>query len=343
MNGSAVDAAISAALCNGIANAQSTGIGGGHFMLIYLKEKRKFYAIDARESAPMSTNKWTFLNRSSLYGGLSSAIPGEVYGFWRAHQLGGRLSWETLFQPAIRMCRYGFKISQVLAFSIKRAEANIRDSQEMSDIFINPLTNQTYKQNDFIKMLKLADTLELISRTNINEFYNGNLTKVIVDEINENGGMVTVEDFNNYKALIKPPLSVNIDAEHRLYTQPPPSSGILVPFILRIMRGFNIPNVFDSKQQESLFYHRLIEAFKHAFAIRSKLGDEAYEDIDNVLKQLKDENFLNKIRSKINDNRTYSFGYYESLHSSKEDHGTTHLSVLAQNGDAVSLSSTINI
>lgn len=344
MNGSAVDAAIAAGLCNGISNAQSTGVGGGHFMLIYLRESRKFYAIDAREAAPTSSHKYTFRNQSSLYGGLATAIPGEIYGFWRAHQLGGKLAWETLFQPAIRMCRYGFKISQVLSQSIQRAEAYIRKNREMSEVFVNPLTNETYKENDFIKMPKLADTLELISKTNINEFYNGNLTQVMVDEINENGGSVTTEDFRNYKALIKPSISVNIDSDHRLFTQPPPSSGVLIPFIMRIMRGFVIPrDGFENIRQEGLFYHRLIETFKHAFAMRSLLADDAYEDISRVMDELKDENFINKIRAKINDNHTNAFEFYESPYFNKEEHGTTHLSVLGPNGDAVALSSTINI
>ena len=187
INGSAVDAVIAAGLCNGIANAQSAGIGGGHFMLIYLKEKRKMYAIDARETAPMSTSKFTFRNASSLIGGLATAIPGEIYGFWRAHQLGGRLAWSTLFQPAIQMCGNGFKVSQVLAFSMKRAENEIKNSTELADVFLNPLTNETYKENDYIRMPKLADTLEIISRTNISEFYSGSLAKTMVNEINENG------------------------------------------------------------------------------------------------------------------------------------------------------------
>lgn len=190
MNGSAVDAAIAAGLCNGIANAQSAGIGGGHFMLIYLKEKKKHYAIDARETAPINTNKWTFSrgdNKSSLFGGLATGIPGEIEGYWRAHQLAGKLDWQVLFQPAIQMCRNGFKVSLVLANSIKRSETFIRNSLEFSNIFINPLTNETYKENGFIKMIKLADTLELISKTNIVEFYNGNLTQTMVNEINENG------------------------------------------------------------------------------------------------------------------------------------------------------------
>ena len=182
-----MDAAIAAGLCNGIANAQSAGIGGGHFMLIYSKEVRKVYAIDARETAPITSHVWTFIERSSVAGGLATAIPGEIAGFWQAHQLGGKLPWSSLFQPAIQMCRNGFKVSRVLAFAIDVLESSIRNDTELTNVFINPLTNLTYKENDFIKMTKLANTLDLISRTNIEEFYNGNLSRIMVNEINENG------------------------------------------------------------------------------------------------------------------------------------------------------------
>ncbi len=87
----------------------------------------------------------------------------------------------------------------------------------------------------------------------------------------------------------------------------------------------------------------MTETFKHAFAIRSLLGDEDHEDIESVLANLNDENFVNRIRSKIFDNQTFASDYYESIYLNEEDHGTTHLSVLASNGDAVSLSSTINL
>ncbi len=145
--------------------------------------------------------------------------------------------------------------------------------------------------------------------------------------------------------MIKQPLSLNIDSEYRLYTQPPPSSGVLIPFIMRVMRGFVLPkkNVFENLKISGLFYHRLIETFKHAFAARSLLGDESYEEIDSVLKKLSDDNFINEIRAKISDNRTFSFDYYENKYLNKEDHGTAHLSVMAKNGDAVSLTQTVNL
>ena len=145
--------------------------------------------------------------------------------------------------------------------------------------------------------------------------------------------------------MIKTPISVNIDGEHRLFTQPPPSSGALIPFILRVMRGYRLPeNGFENFKEASLFYHRLLETFKHAFAARSMLGDENYEEVESVLKKLNNENFINTIRSKICDNQTFNRNYYEAMYLNEEDHGTTHLSVLdGVTGDAVALSSTINI
>ena len=107
-----------------------------------------------------------------MKGGLASGIPGEVYGYWEAYKLGGYLPWKTLFEPAINMCRDGYPISFALNKAIKGSEAFIRNDEELSNIFINNLTNQTYQLNDVIKRPKLAKTLEYISEYNIDAFYN---------------------------------------------------------------------------------------------------------------------------------------------------------------------------
>jgi gamma-glutamyltranspeptidase / glutathione hydrolase / leukotriene-C4 hydrolase len=240
LGGSAVDAAIAAALCNGLMNAHSAGIGGGHFMLIYLKEKQKAYAIDAREQAPLSAYRDMFVNNSeaSLLGGLATGIPGELAGFWEAHQLGGRLPWKKLFEPAIRMCTEGFRVSKALAAAIKSNEAHIRRNQPLSVVFIDPVTNLTKKENDTVKMPKLARTLTIVSEDNITAFYNnGLLTGLMMKEINDNGGNVTTADFANYRAHLRQPISVELNKDYRIYTLPPPSSGLLVSFIVRLMNG----------------------------------------------------------------------------------------------------------
>jgi gamma-glutamyltranspeptidase/glutathione hydrolase/leukotriene-C4 hydrolase len=140
----------------------------------------------------VNANKLMFLNRSSDNGGLSTTIPGEIFGFYEAYKIGGRLTWKSLFAPSIKMCREGFSISSILAEAIRFEEKNIRNNPELSKIFINSSTNRILKQNDIIKLTNLATTLEIISEQNISAFYNGSLTKIMVDEINENGNKKSI-------------------------------------------------------------------------------------------------------------------------------------------------------
>lgn len=231
----------------------------------------------------MSAHEYMFLDKSSLIGGSAVGIPGEIYGFWEAYKIGGRIPWKELFKPTIDMCRNGFSVSNALAAAIKSAENDIRKNLELTNIFINSSNNETFKPKDRIKMLKLADTLEIISNENVGAFYNGSLTKLMVQEINENGGNVQLEDFNNYKAIVKQPIVVDLDENFKLVTPPLPSSGILVSLILRIMKGFNVTSeTFKKKETEYIYYHRLIESFKHSFYHRSLLGDERHENMEKV-------------------------------------------------------------
>ncbi|CAF0729962.1 unnamed protein product [Brachionus calyciflorus] len=341
-NGSAVDAAIAAGLCNGIMNAQSTGIGGGHFMVIYLKDQKKSYFINSRETAPLKSDRDMFVNKSSLFGGLATGIPGEIYGFWEAHKLAGRLPWRDLFIPSIDLCRNGFKISQPLANAIKLNEENIRKDETLSEIFIDKSTNQIHKYNEIIKMEKLADTLDLLSRTDYSTFYDSEMSKLIVEEINENGGRVTLEDLKTYRAEVTEAVKVDIDEEYTLHTSGLPSSGVLASFIIRIMRGFEMEkNLLNDTQKAMVFYHRMAESFKHAFANRARLGDESDNiEIQKVFERVQDKDYIDYIRSRIDDHQTFPPEYYTNQ-TNREDHGTAHISVFAD-GDAVSLTSTLN-
>ncbi len=142
------------------------------------------------------------------------------------------------------MCKEGFMIEQSLANAIKNSEKEIRLNEELSNIFINSSNNRIYLKNDRIKMKKLANTLEIISNENMTAFYNGTLTHFLVEEINENGGNVTLDDFKSYKALLKEPIDINLDENYKLLSAPLPSSGILVALIMRIMRGYNLNNTY---------------------------------------------------------------------------------------------------
>ncbi len=133
-----------------------------------------------------------FINSSSILGGLSTGIPGEIAGLWEAYKLGGKLPWNKLFEPTVRLCREGFSVTSLLERDIDVYEDDIRGSPEFSEIFINKNTNKTLRMNDIMKMPKLARTLEIIGNTNVSEFYNGQLSKIIVQEINENGQFISL-------------------------------------------------------------------------------------------------------------------------------------------------------
>lgn len=232
----------------------------------------------------MKSDRDMFLNKSSLIGGLATAIPGEIYGFWEAHKLAGKLSWQDLFQPSINLCRNGFHIPLPLANALKKTEKHIRNDEILSEIFIDKISDKIKKLGDIVKMEKLANTLEVLSKTDFSTFYNGEMTKTIVEEINENGGQVSVQDFFNYKPVISEAIKIQIDDQYTLYTSGLPSSGVLAGFIIKIMNGYNLePNLLNNTEKAALFYHRLTESFKHAFAKRALLGDEPdNEDIQKV-------------------------------------------------------------
>lgn len=312
-------------------------------MVIYLKSKGIAYAIDARETAPLSANRNMFnSSKDSLSGGLATAIPGEISGFWMAHRLAGRLPWKKLFEPVIEMCANGFQVSNTLANAIKTNQKAIKENKGLAKIFVNPETNDTYKLNDLIRMPQLARTFKIISEQSPNSFYNGSLTKLMVKEINQNGGNVTLEDFQSYRAILKEPLLVNLNDNFQILTQPLPSSGILVSSILKIMNAFNMTNTPEFDQP--LFYHRLVETFKHAFSHRNHFGDDNFlnqTEVQRLMDNLVDDQYLEAIRAKINDTRTFNQSYY-GFSSGVNDHGTAHISVLDEDGDAVSLTSSIN-
>jgi gamma-glutamyltranspeptidase/glutathione hydrolase/leukotriene-C4 hydrolase len=150
-----------------------------------------------------------------------------------------------LFAPAIDMCFNGYYLSPILAQSITNYESYIRANPALAEVFINTQTNQTYKLGDKIKRLRLGYTLQRIAEGKADAFYRGPLTKYIVQEINENGGNVTEEDFDSYEALVTEAESVELTEDLTLLTTPVPSSGLLVSFIMRLMKVYTYTSGFN--------------------------------------------------------------------------------------------------
>lgn len=341
--GSAVDAAIATLLCEGLLLPHSMGIGGGFVATIYTRSSRKVETLIARESAPAAAHKDMFVNQTEITGATAGAVPGEILGYWEMHRRYGILPWKRLFEPSIKLAREGHVVSRYLASAIQQKLENIQADPGLSAVFLNG-KQEPYVEGDFMKRPALADTLERIAENGAKEIYDGGETgRKFVEDIRKMGGIITEQDLRDFKVRWDSDghVAANVSGSYTMYSTPMPSSGPVLAFILNLMAEMNSDN-------EQIYWQRAVEAFKHAYGQRTNLGD-LYGDPDNhvsinaTLEQMLQPEFLESIRKLIHDNSTsQDYLYYGANFTVEEDHGTAHMNVLATNGDAVSITSTIN-
>ncbi|RXN27976.1 gamma-glutamyltranspeptidase 1-like protein [Labeo rohita] len=343
-NGSAVDAAIAALLCVSLFNAQSVGIGGGGVFTIYNASTGKVETINARETAPMSASQDMFgKDPEKAKPGLFIAVPGELRGYELAHKRHGRLQWKELFEPSIKLAREGFHIGKALAKAINETSDTILTNAALCEVFCD-FNNNPLKYNDTLRFPKLAETYEKIAEEGPDAFYDGSLTQDILDDIKAAGGIITREDLKRYKPVLNEH-ALNFTVGKYIFHAPDaPFGGPVLALILNILKGYNFSSSsVSTTENKTLTYHRMIEAFRFADAQKSKLGDPLYEDLAEIVKIMTSESLADKIRSKIKDDiKQTSYFEQEDSNGVPDDHGTSHLSVLAEDGSAVAVTSSIN-
>ncbi|XP_041455936.1 glutathione hydrolase 1 proenzyme-like [Lytechinus variegatus] len=346
MGGTAIDAAIAGLLCVGLLSIHSAGIGGGSFIMYYDRETETPYFLDSREVAPTLASRDMYENETddaSQIGGLAIAVPGEIMGYWEAHQRFGRLPWGDLFKPSIELAENGFVVGPDLArtIALEQFVELAMSNTSLSEILLDD-DGSILQENDIMYRRKLAQTLRTVADEGAQAFYNGPLAADIAEEIQENGGIVSVEDLAQYEVPMKTPLSINISGL-TAYVCPPPCSGPVFALIMNILEGYGFTaESRRSVQNETLTYHRIIEAFKFAFAKRSALGDEDFVDVEELVATLTSQDYADSIRERITDDRTHDTEYYEPSFEIVNDGGTSHIAVVDQYGNAASITSTIN-
>ncbi|CAK9812178.1 Scoloptoxin SSD14 [Anthophora quadrimaculata] len=347
-NGSAVDCAIATMICNGLVNMQSMGIGGGFFMTIYDKSEKRAYTLTARDRAPLAANATMYdgmPKEASFIGPLSIAVPGELAGYWEAYKRFGKLPWADLFKPSIELCEEGYNLTKIQYDGFRYNSKNIYKDRILKELFVNPETNDFYKAGTIIKPKVLCNTLRIIAEKGVSEFYNGTLGELLVQDLQKRGGIISMKDLNSYRATWDEPLQSKLNNGMKLFTIGLPASGALLTYILNIMDEFNfMPDSITDFNRTTLTYHRMIETFKYAYALRNDMADKEFVDMKELTDSLTSRSHAHKTRMKIDDHKTWDdpTHYGASTLSSVKDQGTAHVSVLAPNGDAVSATSTIN-
>uniref|UniRef100_W8BUZ8 Gamma-glutamyltranspeptidase 1 n=2 Tax=Ceratitis capitata TaxID=7213 RepID=W8BUZ8_CERCA len=346
LKGSAVDAAIATLLCNGILTMHSMGIGGGMLMNIFLKDTQHAYSIDAREVAPFAAFQEMFDGKLelSLNGGLSIAVPGELMGYHRAHERFGKLPWKTLVEPSVELCHEGFYLTHHQWNALNYRWHHMKNNTVLTDVFVNATTGQLYPVGTKIKPQKvLCETYELLAENGPLDFYNGTLAHRVVEDLKDLGSTVTAYDLESYSADMVSSITMQL-GDDILYAVPPISSGTVVANVLSILEGFNFTKTdLIGAKNEANTLHRIAEALKFAFAKRWELGDLRFNDVRELVSRLTNPEYSASIRDKINDKKVYKEIFdYGAQFMGEDDAGTSHTVVLAPNGDAVSVTSSVN-
>lgn len=199
-------------------------------------------------------------------------MPGEIKGYWELHKKYGKLPWKEIFEPAIKLCEEGHLVGAYLGRTLEIRRSVIFDNPSLTEIFVNPATNDLWKEGDKIKRPVLGQTLRTIANEGESAFYTGSIAELLVSDIQGYGGFVTLEDLAKYQVKWEKPVQANLFDSYKLYSTPLPSSGSVLIFIL------NVLDKYINSDLSVLNYHRIVEAFKYAYGKRTNIGDLDFEE-----------------------------------------------------------------
>lgn len=352
--GSAVDAAIAVQLMLGLVEPQSSGIGGGAFMLHWQAKQQKLSSFDGRETAPKAATPTLFQPdgvtmswRDAYVGGKSVGVPGVIAMLYDAHQQHGKLPWADLFTDTIAAAEQGFAVSSRTARQLAMGWNKGISEFDDSKAYFFP-QGKPVAEGSLLKNPAYAATLKAIAAKGPAAFYQGELAKAISERVQTapvNPGKLSVDDLAGYKAIEREPLCM----PYRLYKvcgmAPPSSGGIAVLQILGILAQFDISKLAPDSVQAT---HLLAQAAKLAFADRERyLADPAFVPVP--VEGMLASDYLASRAALINaskDSATAEAGLPQGappLQSavSPEFSNTSHFSIVDSDGNAVSMTTSI--
>ena len=335
--GNAVDAAVAIGFALAVVHPEAGNIGGGGFMVIRLRDGT-VQTLDYRETAPARATRDMYLDERgepterSVTGHLAAGVPGAVAGLTEAHRRYGRLPFTTVTEPAVRLARDGFLVDEYRSRSIAGDSARLARFPASRASFLPdgapPVAGTLLRQPD------LAATLSAIRDGGADGFYRGRVADLIVAEMEHGGGLISREDLAGYRAIWRAPIAISYRG-HTIHSMPPASSGgVTMGEILNIMEGYDPLPPFGSPA----LVHLEAEAMRRAFTDRNTyLGDPAF--VENPTERLLSKGYAADLRKGIGDRATPTPPFAPGPRTGSS---TTHYSVVDQEGNAVSCTTTLN-
>jgi gamma-glutamyltranspeptidase/glutathione hydrolase len=338
--GNAFDAMVATELALAVAYPFAGNLGGGGFM-VYRKANGDVGSIDYREKAPASAHRDLYLDEvgnvipgMSTLGATAVGVPGTIAGITEVHAKMGSLPFEEILAPVIALAKKGVVVTEKQARSMASQRDIIAKISGEQSLFA-----QNYVAGDTIKYTALANTLTAIAKAGRKAFYEGEMAEKIASFIQERGGFITTEDLANYEAVWRQPVIFNYKDLRIISMSPPSSGGVTMHQIFKMIEPYDIKS-FGHNSPEAI--QLFTEASRRAYADRNFfLGDPDYSPIplDVILSNA----YLKK--------RMTNFSFDKATLSSEVSHGdvqiieseeTTHYSIVDQDGNAVSVTTTLN-
>lgn len=350
--GHVIDAVIAAQMVLNVVEPQSSGIGGGAFLLYYDKKSDESIYYNGREISPEKVHDKIFLKndgsvmqfKEAVNGGLSVGTPGLLKILKESHEKYGKLKWQILFEPAIKIANEGFPMEQKIRTILKDVKY-LENNPDLKELYFNK-DGSIKKNGEIIYNKELAKTLKLIAKEGIKPFYEGEIAENIVKKVknSNNPGYLSLKDLKNYYSK-KGELLCSYYHSYKICSMLPPSSGgIAVLQILSILEQFNLRFL---SPKSPLTIHLIAEATKLAYKDRNKY----VADIKDIpLKELLSKKYLEERGNLIKPDRILTnpkpgkFKLSSDYHINEntfEANSTTHISAIDKEGNAISMTSSI--
>ena len=339
--GNAVDAAIATQLALAVVYPNAGNLGGGGFMVAQLKDGKRI-ALDFREMAPAKAHRDMYIDSNgvantqrSQNGHLSSGVPGTVAGLFESHRY-AKLPMADLIEPAIELAENGFVINESEARSLNYLQEELKKYNSVMPVFYR---SQPWKSGDTLIQTDLANTLKRIQQKGKAGFYEGETAELIEAEMKRGNGIISKEDLKAYEAKWRVPHEFDYKG-YRIVGMPMPSSGGLL--LHQMMKMVEDRNIGPMRFQSTASVQLMTEVMRRAFADRGKyMGDADFYPVP--VTKLTDPEYLEmRMKDYKSDSPTPSSQLGAGNVNFHESEETTHLSVMDGEGNAVSVTTTLN-